>query len=99
MGLEGNRVEVCGEWVAGRRRGARCGAGARFVSVGLDALYLQAKRWSATIGRRETQTLAGALQRDRAKQGASITTSKFSREAEDYVNRIKSKIVLIDNRS
>lgn len=66
--------------------------------LGLDAIYLQAKRWSATVGRPEIQKFAGALQGHRAKKGVFITTSEFSREAEDYVNRIESKIVLIDGR-
>lgn len=66
--------------------------------LGLDAIYLQAKRWSATVGRPEIQKFAGALQGHRARKGVFITTSEFSREAEDYVSRIDSKIVLIDGR-
>lgn len=64
--------------------------------LGLDAIYLQAKRWSATVGRPEIQKFAGALQGHRARKGVFITTSEFSREAEEYVSRIDSKIVLID---
>lgn len=66
--------------------------------LGLDAIYLQAKRWSATVGRPEIQKFAGALQGHRARKGVFITTSEFSREAEDYVSRIDNKIVLIDGR-
>lgn len=66
--------------------------------LGLDAIYLQAKRWSATVGRPEIQKFAGALQGNRARKGVFITTSDFSQEAEDYVSRIDSKIVLIDGR-
>ena len=64
--------------------------------LGLDVIYIQAKRWQATIGRLEIQKFAGALQGDRAKKGIFITTSEFSREATDYVAKIDSKIVLID---
>ncbi len=66
--------------------------------LGLDAIYLQAKRWSATVGRPEIQKFAGALQGHRARKGVFITTSDFSREAADYVSRIDSKIVLIDGQ-
>ncbi len=64
--------------------------------LGLDIIYVQAKRWQAAIGRPEIQKFAGALQGHRAKKGIFITTSNFSREALDYVAKIDSKIVLID---
>lgn len=64
--------------------------------LGLDVIYIRAKRWQATIGRPEIQKFAGALQGHRAKKGVFITTSDFSREAGGYVAKIDSKIVLID---
>jgi restriction system protein len=64
--------------------------------LGLDVIYVQAKRWDAVVGRPEIQKFAGALQGHRARKGVFITTSAFSRDAEDYVGRIESKIVLID---
>ncbi len=64
--------------------------------LGLDIIYIQAKRWENTIGRPEIQKFAGALQGQRARKGIFITTSDFSREAHDYASRIDSKIVLID---
>lgn len=64
--------------------------------LGLDVIYIQAKRWDATVGRPEIQKFAGALQGQRAKKGIFITTSAFSRDAEDYAQRIDSRIVLID---
>ncbi len=67
--------------------------------LGLDAIYLQAKRWEATVGRPEIQKFAGALQGFRAKKGIFITTSDFSKEAQDYASRIESKIVLIDGET
>ncbi len=64
--------------------------------LGLDVIYIQAKRWDATVGRPEIQKFAGALQGQRAKKGIFITTSSFSRDAEDYAQRIDGRIVLID---
>ncbi|ABA24803.1 restriction endonuclease (plasmid) [Trichormus variabilis ATCC 29413] len=64
--------------------------------LGLDVIYIQAKRWENSVGRPEIQKFAGALQGFRAKKGMFITTSTFTNEAKDYVSRIDSKIVLID---
>lgn len=64
--------------------------------LGLDIIYIQAKKWENTIGRPEIQKFAGALQGQRARKGIFITTSNFSREAHDYASRIDIKIVLID---
>ena len=64
--------------------------------LGLDIVYVQAKRWDSVVGSPEIQKFAGALQGQRAKKGVFITTSAFSQAALDYVSRIDSKIVLID---
>ncbi len=64
--------------------------------LGLDIIYIQAKRWQATVGRPEIQKFAGALQGQRARKGIFITTSDFSKDAVNYASRIESKIVLID---
>lgn len=64
--------------------------------LGLDIIYIQAKRWENTVGRPEIQKFAGALQGQRARKGIFITTSDFSSEAHDYASRIESKIILID---
>jgi restriction system protein len=64
--------------------------------LGLDIVYVQAKRWDGTVGRPEIQKFAGALQGQRARKGIFISTSAFSKAAHDYVSRIESKIVLID---
>lgn len=65
--------------------------------LGLDVIYIQAKRWDGnTVGRRDVQQFAGALQGQRATKGIFLTTSKFTSEAHDYVSKIGSKIVLID---
>lgn len=64
--------------------------------LGLDTIYLQAKRWDSTVGRPEIQKFAGALQGQRARKGIFITTSVFSSEAQEYVSRLDTKIILID---
>lgn len=64
--------------------------------LGLDVVYIQAKRWEGTVGRPEIHKFVGALQGHHAKKGVFITTSNFSKEAFDYASIIDSKIVLID---
>jgi restriction system protein len=64
--------------------------------LGLDAIYIQAKKWEGTIGRPEIQKFAGALQGQRAKKGIFITTGNFSNDAKEYISKIDSKIVLVD---
>jgi len=67
--------------------------------LGLDAIYIQAKRWENTVGRPEIQKFVGALTGQRARKGLFITTSDFSGEAHDYVSRIETKVVLIDGET
>ena len=64
--------------------------------LGLDAIYLQAKRWENTVGSPEIQKFAGALQGRRAKKGVFITTSEYSKGARDFASSIENKIILID---
>ncbi|MGO9592263.1 MAG: restriction endonuclease [Steroidobacteraceae bacterium] len=64
--------------------------------LGLDVIYVQAKRWEGTVGRPEIQKFSGALQGQRANKGVFITTSTYSREAIEYANIINTKIILID---
>ena len=64
--------------------------------LGLDIIYVQAKRWEGTVGRPEIQKFAGALQGQRAKKGIFITTSSFSKDAIEFASKIESKIILID---
>jgi len=64
--------------------------------LGLDVIYIQAKRWASTVGRPEIQAFVGSLEGHRANKGVFITTSHFSPDAKDYVTRIGKKIVLID---
>lgn len=64
--------------------------------LGLDAIYIQAKRWEGVIGRPEIQKFVGALQGQRAHKGVFITTSDFTKEAQEYVKNISNKVVLIN---
>lgn len=66
--------------------------------LGLDVVCIQAKRWERTVGRPEVQAFAGSMEGFRARKGVLLTTSAFSKEAEDYVTRIERRIVLIDGR-
>ena len=66
--------------------------------LGLDVIYLQAKRWENTVGRPEIQRFVGALHGRRAKKGVFLTTSTFSQDARDYVATIDPKVVLIDGQ-
>jgi restriction system protein len=64
--------------------------------LGLDIIYIQAKKWENTVSRPEIQKFAGALQGKHARKGIFITTSNFSREAHDFASNIETKIILID---
>jgi len=64
--------------------------------LGLDAVYVQAKRWQNNVGRPEIQAFAGSLEGERARKGVFITTSGFTEGAREYVGKIDKRIVLID---
>jgi restriction system protein len=64
--------------------------------LGLESIYVQAKRWEATVGRPTIQQFAGALHGNRARKGVVITTSSFSREAIEYARSLQIAMVLID---
>lgn len=64
--------------------------------LGLDSIYLQAKRWENPVGRPEIQKFAGALAEHRAKKGVFITKSSFTKEALASATKHDARIVLID---
>jgi restriction system protein len=66
--------------------------------LGLDTIFIQAKRWQGPVGRPEIQKFVGALQGQRARKGVFITTSSYTGEAIDYAARIDTKVVLIDGK-
>ncbi len=64
--------------------------------LGLDVIYIQAKRWEGSVGRPEIQKFIGALAGQGAKKGVFITTSKYTPDAREYHPKNDTKIVLID---
>ncbi len=96
MGYGGNRAE------AGKAIGTSGDEGIDGIisedRLGLDLLYIQAKRWEGTVGRPEVQKFVGALHGKRAHRGVFITTGTFSEEARQYVSHIDPRVVLIDGR-
>ena len=66
--------------------------------LGLDNIYIQAKRWDGSVGRPELQKFVGALHGKRARKGVFITTGTFTADARDYVSQIDPRVVLIDGR-
>jgi restriction system protein len=94
MGYGGSRKDA-GEVIARTGDGGIDGI-IKEDKLGLDVVYIQAKRWDGTVGRPIVQAFAGSLEGQRARKGVLITTSQFSQDARDYVSRIEKKIVLID---
>ena len=66
--------------------------------LGLDSIYIQAKKWESVVGRPEIHKFIGALAGQGAKKGIFITTSFFTKEANDYQPKNDTKIVLIDGK-
>ena len=94
MGYGGNRKDA-GEAI-GRSGDEGIDGIIKEDPLGLDIIYLQAKRYEGTVGRPDIQKFAGALQGQRAKKGIFITTSSYSKEARDFASKIDTKIILID---
>lgn len=67
--------------------------------LGLDNIYIQAKKWTDTpVGRPDIQRFVGALQGKRAKKGIFFTASSFSDQARQYASNVETKVVLIDGQ-
>lgn len=64
--------------------------------LGLDKIYIQAKRWENTVGRPELQKFVGALSERQANKGIFITTSDFTKDAKEYIGKVSQNIVLIN---
>jgi len=94
MGYGGSREE------AGRAVGRSGDGGIDGIinedRLGLDAIYLQAKRWEGVVGLPEIMKFVGALAGQRASKGVFITTSWYTQEAKDYASSSQYKVVLID---
>ena len=66
--------------------------------LGLDVIYIQAKRWKGNVGRDEIQNFVGALAGKKASKGVFITTSAFNSNATTYASGLHQKVILIDGR-
>jgi len=67
--------------------------------LGLDNIYVQAKRWTRSVGSPELNAFVGALHGKKSKKGIFITTSSFTEKAINYVNSIETKVALIDGET
>jgi restriction system protein len=65
-------------------------------TLGLDVVYIQAKRWEGVVGRPVVQAFVGSLEGQRARKGVLITTSSFTSEAQQYTAMIDKRVILID---
>jgi len=97
MGYGGSRAD------AGRHVGRSGDGGIDGIikedTLGLDVVCIQAKRWTDTVvGSPEVTAFAGGMGAHKARKGVLLTTSSFSKAAEEYVKKIELKIVLVDGR-
>ena len=64
--------------------------------LGLESIYIQAKKWEGSVGAPVVQGFVGSLEGHHARKGVLITTATFSAQAHQYVSSIEKRIVLID---
>jgi len=94
MGYGGSRADA-GQAVGGSGDGGIDGI-IKEDRLGLDAVYIQAKRWEGSVGGPVVQAFAGSLMGHGASKGVMITTSRFTAGAQTFVEKLEKKIVLID---
>jgi restriction system protein len=94
MGYGGSRADAA--QVVGKTGDEGIDGTIKQDKLGLDIVYVQAKRWNDPVSRPKIQEFAGALAGRRAHKGVFITTSRFSKEAHEYAGAVGVKIVLID---
>jgi restriction system protein len=83
--------------VTGKRGDAGIDGIIKEDKLGLDVVCIQAKRWDGSVGRPVIQGFVGSMDYIRAKKGVILTTSQFTKDAVDFVDRIEGKkVVLID---
>jgi len=94
MGYGGSRVD------AGRAIGKSGDGGIDGIidedKLGLDVIYLQAKRWESVVGSKEIRNFVGSLVGKKANKGVFITTSRYTKDAIDYTAGVHHKVILID---
>lgn len=64
--------------------------------LGLDVIYIQAKRWESSVGSKEIRNFVGSLAGQKASKGIFITTASFTKDALDYIKNVPHKVILID---
>jgi restriction system protein len=96
MGYGGSRVDA--GWVTKKSNDEGIDGVINEDRLGLDVIYLQAKRWKANVGRKEIHSFVGALAGQKASKGVFITTSAFIDNATDYAFGLHQKVILIDGR-
>lgn len=64
--------------------------------LGLDVIYIQAKRWDGVVGEPVIRDFVGSLVKNHANKGVVITPSHFTKEAKEYVMHIPHRVILID---
>lgn len=64
--------------------------------LGLDVIYIQAKRWENVVGSKEIRNFVGSLVGQKANKGVFITTSGFTKDAREYIKTVTHKVILID---
>lgn len=95
MGYGGSRVDA-GQAIGQSNDGGIDGI-IKEDRLGLDIVYLQAKRWDAPVGSPQVRDFTGSLEGHGAQKGVLITTSKFTKDATDFAKRLQQKkLVLID---
>ncbi|EED33280.1 restriction endonuclease [gamma proteobacterium NOR5-3] len=67
-------------------------------ALGLDVIYLQAKRWEGSVARPELQKFIGALAGKQARKGVFITTSEFTKGAAEFIDKVDPRVILIDGK-
>ena len=96
MGYGGSREEA-GKAVGGSGDGGIDGI-INEDRLGLEVIYIQAKKWNGSVGSPEIQKFAGALAGQKAGKGVFITTSTFTESAQGFVKSVGTRIILIDGR-
>ena len=96
MGYGGSRQEA-GRAIGGSHDGGIDGE-IKEDRLGLDVVYIQAKRWASVVTRPEIQKFHGALAGRKARKGVFITTSSFSSGAIEFARTVDYRIVLIDGQ-
>ena len=97
------RMGYAGEHGAGTRLGKTGDGGVDGVirqdRLGLDMVYVQAKRWENNVGSSELFSFSGSLDAFRTDKGVFLTTSRFTQAARDFVSRSSKRIVLVDGET